>query len=660
MPSYPPNLAKSGIFNQQDQDGPGRYYKPEQFPSIDNPATCPNADVWSRLVEDVQNVLEPDTLLEPNHYSQYDDSQDSAEEQEELREQEEELGEQEQQQEQQEQQESSDEKHQENDHQDEGPHLADSRQEDWDAAHHDPPKGGKGLMTTKLKLVPVHSQRSVPRLARLMGEDLFADILPTYPWNLGQEQEGGKQAPRTLYSQGNLNAEQVPETSVDEDTPCEALREDQKEYEKKDPEQSPPAADALATQAVRVPAVRPQPPQVPDARALLLFLRRYSPDIGLDLSLLDEKRREWLHLFSVDAIHSMDRHQKKKQEKPADRRSKVIAETRSQRDYHLLGVANNFVKHCLFRHFKGCRYGLDLGCNRGQDVFKWRGLHPSGGVVFLDLLPLCLWITESRWKDAAYDFPASFVQADFCASPDTLANRAIYLHALDRQRAKGEMRRPALHSQLRLAPGTFDCISSQFAPIMACASLDQLRGFFAFCAWHLSTKGKLVISLTDGDYLQHCFRQAYHRQRRLAQPTDVLEVDVGYAVVRTRLVDDEGEPLSTVHFLGSNPTFANGHRYEFTLPSDLTIEEYLVQPTEVIDQAEKAGLQVLNSSSFSELFFEEVHQPHNANILQRMKLDPQDLPANIHANLKLYRSFVFTHGEPAAKQPNLSSSAQTN
>lgn len=403
------------------------------------------------------------------------------------------------------------------------------------------------------------------------------------------------------------------------------------------PEKRQPASQS------RVDQIHPKPNSVPDARSLLIFLRRYSPDLYVDLSSLPAQQRSWLHLFSVDAIHSIEKQGETQSQRPQDRKSRVVEEFRVQREHHTLGVANNFVKHCLFRHFRGCRLGMDLGCNRGQDVFKWRGLHPKQGVVFVDLLPLCLWITESRWKDAAYDFPATFLQADFCSPPKTLHGKAVYLHQLDTQRVKGEIRRPVLHSQLRLAPHLFDCISSQFAPVLAGGSIEQLSNYFRFCAWHLAPGGRLVISLTDGDYLQHCFRQAYHQAKRTESVVTEVTVDMGYAQVSTGISDPNTlRPLPTVYFLGSSPNFATGHPYRFRLSSQLDIQEHLVHPTELINQAEKAGLRIKSTHSFADIFYQEIAKPQNSNIMERMKLDTQHLPDKMHQNLKLYRSYIFT------------------
>lgn len=71
---------------------------------------------------------------------------------------------------------------------------------------------------------------------------------------------------------------------------------------------------------------------------------------------------------------------------------------------------------------------LDLGCGRGQDVYKVEHIQPSK-VLFIDLADQCLRLAERRWRRNESPYQASFVQADFTV-PDFLdrANIMYYKH----------------------------------------------------------------------------------------------------------------------------------------------------------------------------------------------------------------------------------------
>jgi len=80
---------------------------------------------------------------------------------------------------------------------------------------------------------------------------------------------------------------------------------------------------------------------------------------------------------------------------------------------------------------------LDLGCGRGQDVYKLEYINPAR-VLFVDLSDQCLRLAERRWRKNISPYHASFVQADFTV-PAFLDNTQIMFYKHVQTKSLGKM-----------------------------------------------------------------------------------------------------------------------------------------------------------------------------------------------------------------------------
>lgn len=273
--------------------------------------------------------------------------------------------------------------------------------------------------------------------------------------------------------------------------------------------------------------------------------------------------------------------------------------------------ALNFVKAVLFsRLVARGDVGLDLGCGRGHDVYKWDHVRPSW-VVFADLSEGALAEAERRWRRARATFPATFCALDFTQDE---AVRSLAENSLPSLRL---VRVPMTQTDVRTdrdREATFSVVSCHNALQYAPASPGGLARALALVASALRRGGIFFGMVPDADRVRDA----------LAGQFDLGGFRVSPA------------PGATA----AGGAMVTGMPYTFEADDGMRCEQYLLDFDDLVEEASRHGMALQYDENCATWYDSEARSPANAVLAQHFKAPA--LPGeDARRALSLYRLFVF-------------------
>ena len=283
--------------------------------------------------------------------------------------------------------------------------------------------------------------------------------------------------------------------------------------------------------------------------------------------------------------------------------------------------ALNFVKAVLFsRLVARGDAGLDLGCGRGHDVYKWDHVRPSW-VAFADLSESSLVEAERRWRRARASFPATFCALDFTQGHHGLEGPLPSLRLVRVPMAQTEI---CADGEREAA---FSVVSCQNALQYAPASPGGLRNALALVASALRRRGGIFFGVVpDADRIRGA----------LAAPTTTVGApgwrQCDFGSFRVSVQDRDHAAVG-----GSLET---GTPYTFESEDGMRCEQYLVDFGDLVEEAARQGMALQYDENCATWFASEARSPINAVLAQHFKA-AASLGEETHRALSLYRLFVF-------------------
>jgi len=319
---------------------------------------------------------------------------------------------------------------------------------------------------------------------------------------------------------------------------------------------------------------------------------------------------------------------------------------------------------------------MDLGCGRGQDVYKFGRIRPSS-VMFVDLADQCLRMAERRWRRNATTYHASFIQADFTV-PHFLdrANIMFYKHVLAQQpqyhtptatqhRRDGaptvsctpgrsshhQHHRQQLQQQDSVGitaaaqltvPGSgaaghadmFDIVSCQFAAQYAADSVDTLNVFVDNVSRYLAPGGIFLGIIPDGERITH-----------LLSKTGGIWNGAHCTIALQR-------PEDAVHLVGTASPPRTGLCYKFSMDDTIRCYEYTIRFEDFVEAAKRSGMRLVHSDNAAQYARREMADPINRDVLSRMGLARNLLSREEWETVGMYRVFAFVKAPPPSYDDN--------
>jgi mRNA (guanine-N7-)-methyltransferase len=347
----------------------------------------------------------------------------------------------------------------------------------------------------------------------------------------------------------------------------------------------------------------------PSVEDLQYFLRQYCPSGGCDISRCHPQ---------VQIVHDISN-------KTVEL---VSSRTKNDVDTHAVRSANNFLKSILFsRCIPRDKILLDLGCGRGQDMYKLQYAKPDT-VLFVDISERSLYEAERRWRKNKYPFPATFVQEDFC-SPKFLQDRDVIVYQENQTRRKGEQRTPTKGRILctRGAHEMVDVVSCQFAAHYAFHSPEAAKQFVDNVCKVLKPGGVFIGTAPQGEIVSKILDGTQGEQK----------YDRGkYAL----WLDEEYKTTA------SDGSIQGSYiPYWFYMKNTIQTKQWTMCFSELLDLFEKRGMKMIYMNNMARAYETEIINPKNAGVAQRTGTKLQDLDDDDWANIKMYCMFAFVKNE---------------
>jgi SAM-dependent methyltransferase len=266
---------------------------------------------------------------------------------------------------------------------------------------------------------------------------------------------------------------------------------------------------------------------------------------------------------------------------------------------------------------------MNLGCSRGQDMYKDKYCKPSA-VIYVDVSERCLFETERRWKKNKYPFPATFVQADFC-SPDFLKNRDLVIYQENGDRKRGEQRTPTVGTIVSTgnASDMVDAISCQFACHYAFYSEDSARQFIDNIYQTLKPGGMFIGTAPQGEQII----------KVLNKVKDGSKYDSGkYAI----WLDEE-----TCSQYKEKEIKSSYVPYWFYMKNTIQSKQWTMYVKDLITMCEDKGMKMIYMNNLKCEYEKEIVNMRNQGVIERMGIKDTTLDDTDMKNIGMYFMFVF-------------------
>lgn len=332
--------------------------------------------------------------------------------------------------------------------------------------------------------------------------------------------------------------------------------------------------------------------------------------------------------------------------------------------------ANNFVKSIMFsKYIPRGRKILDLGCNRGQDIYKLKYSKPEY-VLFVDISEKCLFEAEKRWKRDKFPFPATFVQANFC-DPQFFHSLNLIIHRENPSRRKGEPRFPVIANVISTGKGAelVDVVSCQFAAHYAFFSRESAQQFIKNVANILIPGGIFIGTAPQGEKIVEKLNENHLNYNRGKfsiwldnLPPTILEVGQEStsestsspppaAVEKNKSSDTisidliKGGWSTTNHSALESPCTilpaVSGIPYCFSMKNTIECKQHVMIFDDLFEICKGEGLELIHFSNLKSEFRNQVLNPKNASLMLRMGIQSDELDEIDSENISMYCTFAF-------------------
>jgi hypothetical protein len=299
--------------------------------------------------------------------------------------------------------------------------------------------------------------------------------------------------------------------------------------------------------------------------------------------------------------------------------------------------ANSFLKSIMFtRYIPKKKVIMNLG-GHGQDIYKLEYCKPEA-VMFINISEYCLFEAENRWRKCKYPFPATFIQDDFCTK-DFLLYKKLTFYEEDSNRMSGEQRTPIVSKHLYTKDGKniVGAISCQFTAHYAFYSRDSAERFLDNISRVLQPQGVFLGIAPQGEKILSIINTLLdgkkYRQKKYAVWLDKNELP------KINKTSDNNEEDTKLNLQGSHIA------YWFWMKNMIECKQYTMTFQDLKEMCEKRGLNLIYMSNCKDAYHNEIINPKNKPLMERMGVDANTLSDADKDQLGLYCSFAFVKTE---------------